>query len=354
MFSKLWRNLTVRYNPHPEDQAFRERACEQEHDGLTVTVAVMSDRESRRYFGVALAHRGLQPVWIRAKNASDQAYRLDFFSLDAAYYTPLEAAYICHFSVGRRLLSFGGLAWLFLPLLPLIPLKLFGAWAANRRIDALFKKESFRFGPIQPQTERCGVVFTTLDEGHKNVEIDFVAQLRTSRFTYSLDVPGLDVLEVDQPSAEPPLREASEVDLKDWIRGFARCTTNKSGGREGDPLNLVVIGDRAGIRRSFGGRWDETEAITLFDLPEDGPCFSVRRRVSLFSGKLPVRGRTNAGHGAGKGPRQHLRADPSSSLENGPGLSGATGVDWAGESRYRRAVHAQDLELDDAPHRPGR
>ena len=46
--------------------------------------------------------------------------RLDPLSIDPAYYTPLEAAYVNHFSVGKRLLSFGLLAWFFLLLIPLV------------------------------------------------------------------------------------------------------------------------------------------------------------------------------------------------------------------------------------------
>jgi hypothetical protein len=81
----------------------------------------MSDCESKQYFGVSLARRGLQPVWIHCVNNSEFAYRLDVYSLDPTYYTPLEAASISHCSVGKRLLSFGILSWMFLPLLPLLP-----------------------------------------------------------------------------------------------------------------------------------------------------------------------------------------------------------------------------------------
>lgn len=273
LFSKLMRWFTVAYLPRTTDRPFLDRSQQQTGDGLQVTVAVMSDRESHQYFGVRLARRGLQPVWIRCVNASDFAYRLDFYSVDPAYYTPLEAAYVSHFSVGKRLLSFGGLAWLFLPLLPLIPLKLWGARAANRRMDALFKKESFRFGPIRPKTERSGVVFTNLDEGNKNMEMELVAQDHVCRFDFSLEVPGLAVHDTDEPARAPKLREATEDELKSWASEFARCTTNKAGTHEGDPLNLLVVGDRATIRQSFGGRWDEAEAITLSTCVKTGRAF---------------------------------------------------------------------------------
>ena len=42
-----------------------------------------------------------------------------------------------------------------------------------------------------------------------------------------------------------------------------RSTTNRRGTNEGDPLNLVVIGDFDTILGGFGARWDETETISF-------------------------------------------------------------------------------------------
>lgn len=125
--AKMLQWFTVRFDPNVEDRSFLERAEPQTRDGLSVKVAVLSDRESQRHFGVHLSRRGLQAVWIERENRSDRVVRLDFYSVDSAYYTPLEAAYVCHFSMGERLLSFGVLSWLFLPLLPLLPFKLVSA-----------------------------------------------------------------------------------------------------------------------------------------------------------------------------------------------------------------------------------
>ncbi len=42
-----------------------------------------------------------------------------------------------------------------------------------------------------------------------------------------------------------------------------RSTTNRRGSVEGDPLNLVVIGEFGTILNGFGARWDETETISF-------------------------------------------------------------------------------------------
>ena len=63
-----YRLLRVPYTPRPEEQAFVQRAEVQRDDELVVRVAVLDDRESGRFFGVPLAHRGIQPVWLQITN----------------------------------------------------------------------------------------------------------------------------------------------------------------------------------------------------------------------------------------------------------------------------------------------
>lgn len=42
-----------------------------------------------------------------------------------------------------------------------------------------------------------------------------------------------------------------------------RATANKRGDKEGDPINLVVVGNRPVVRQAFGVRWDDVETTTL-------------------------------------------------------------------------------------------
>jgi hypothetical protein len=185
--------------------------------------------------------------------------------VDPGYYTSLEAAYVNHFAVGKRLLSFGLLAWVFLPLIPLVPFKLFGARAANRRMNAYFKTRGFRPGPIQPGGERAGFLFVGVDEGIKNVDLKVVAGDSLVEFGFSLEVPGLTLGDEgdEEEASRTTSNEIDESALRDLLEGQPRSTTNQLGTREGDPLNLAVVGDRATILRCFGARWDEVESITF-------------------------------------------------------------------------------------------
>ena len=116
-----------------------------------VTAAVADAVESERIFGVPLARRGLQPVFLRIVNHSDRSLRLHLVSIDPNYYTPLEAAALNHFSIGKRLSAFGILAWwALLPVLALIPFKLITAYRANRRMDECFQSQAFHLRPFPP------------------------------------------------------------------------------------------------------------------------------------------------------------------------------------------------------------
>jgi hypothetical protein len=261
----LLRWLTVDYTPRPEETSFLERAQRQSIPKAEATVSVLSDRESKRFFGISLSRRRIQAVWLRIANHTDQPLWLDLFGIDPSYYTPLEAACVCHFSLGKRLVSFGALAWMFLPLVPLLPFKILGARFANRRMDAFFKAHGYHAGPIKPRGEKQGFVFTTLDEGLKNLDVKLVGVEGTYEFNFSVTVPGL-VLRECLDDVTPDARASTPVDsagLRDWIQRQPPATANRRGTVEGDPLNLVVVGDHATILQCFGARWDQAESITF-------------------------------------------------------------------------------------------
>jgi hypothetical protein len=159
--------LSINYSPYPEERSFLERAHIRREGDVETTVAVPSDRESERIFGIRLSSRGLQAVWLEVTNGGGEQLWLDRVQVDPNYYTPLEAAQLAHFSMGKRLAAFGLLGWLFFPLLPLIPLKLLGVRAANHRLDNLFRIVGFPTEVIPPGKKVSGFLFTGLDEAVK-------------------------------------------------------------------------------------------------------------------------------------------------------------------------------------------
>jgi hypothetical protein len=265
----LWNSrwLGVPYAPRPEERAYLARAEVRQDDTAVVRASVLAKGESERFFGAPLARRGIQPVWLEITNNGGHPYRLRLASLDPNYYPPLEAAYANHFHIGRRLVGFGLLAWLFLPLAVLLPFKILAARAANRRMNAYFQEHGLGWGLIRPGDTVAGFVFTSLDEGTKQFSVRLLGPAGSKEFAFSVAVPGLKVDHARRPLDAPAnLKEAVECDeaeLRRRIEAMPRCTTNGKGTVEGDPLNLVVIGDFETVLSGFGARWDETETITL-------------------------------------------------------------------------------------------
>lgn len=234
---------------------------------VEIKVAALSAHESSRFFGVPLARRGIQPVWLEISNRGDGPLFFDRVHLDPNYYPPLEAALVNHFAIVKRLAEFGALAWFFLPLILLLPLKFVGARRANRQMDDFFRKHALPIGAIAPGATARGFMFTLLDDGIKIVPVRVLSQDEVHEFVVSVRIPGLVVdyqeRPFDQLFAPDALIDCDEVRLREHLGKQPRATTNRLGAREGDPANLVVIAEFSTIQTAFGTRWDETETITF-------------------------------------------------------------------------------------------
>jgi hypothetical protein len=259
--------LGVPYRPRPDERPFLDREQVRQEGEVEVKVAVLSSRESDRFFGVPLARRGIQPVWLEISNRGEGPLFFDRVHLDPNYYPPLEAALVNHFAIGKRLATFGALAWVFLPLLVFLPLKYLGARRANRRMDEYFRAHALPLGAIAAGKTSAGFVFTLLDDGTKIVCVRLLTHDKTHEFVFSVPIPGLVVDYEKRPFDElhdaDSLVDCDEVTLRDRLRQQPRATCNRIGMREGDPANLVVIADFRTVLSAFGTRWDETETINL-------------------------------------------------------------------------------------------
>jgi hypothetical protein len=218
----------ITYSPGPFFEIpFRERVQSKFDDDIRVSVAVLSAAESRRLFGVDLALDRIQPVWVRVENHDTKAYRLMSSGLDPDHFSPLEAAYLNHY--------------------------LFPA-STNREIDDLFRSLSFR-NPIVSGTSVSGFLFANLDEDMKVVDIDLISRGKFKYFTFFVQVPGFkaDYHEVDFEKLihEDEIIDVDENQLRKALNDLPCCTTGKNGIKNGDPLNLILIGHREDINAAF-------------------------------------------------------------------------------------------------------
>jgi len=228
------------FNPRPlEEVPFRERAQTKSEGNVTVTAAVPSAEESRKLFGVSIYKRGVQPIWLQIENKDEEPVYFLPLSLDPNYFSPFEAAYVSHFAY---------------------------VTPANDEMDRYFFRRRQRIR-IDPGTIRSGFVYTPVDEGTKAFNVDLVGEDHLVRtFTFFIHVPGLRAdyheVEFEDLYSKEEILSYDEKGLKEALERLPCCTTNKKGSEEGDPLNLVVIGEGEDVFHAFiRAGWDETETI---------------------------------------------------------------------------------------------
>jgi hypothetical protein len=147
--------------------------------------------------------------------------------LDPDYFSPLEAAYAFHGTIGR---------------------------SVNEKIDDHFTVMNFR-NPIAPGASVSGFIFTNRDEGTKVVDIDLIGYGKTKFFTFFVPVPGIkaDYHEIDFENlyGEEEIVNLDEKELRTELEDLPCCATNEEGTENGDPLNLILIGSREDLSSAF-------------------------------------------------------------------------------------------------------
>lgn len=231
------------FEPRPlEEVPFRERQETRTAEGVTVSVAVPTADEAERIYGVRLASRNVQPVWLEVRNERDRPLWYLPPGTDPNGFVPSEAAFAFHH--GRALAG---------------------------EMDAHFEALAFR-NPVPPGESVSGFVLVDLDEGYKAVHVDLVGRGFAQGFTFVFVDPDFrsDVSRVDLDALyteDELVRLEDEVELRAALEALPACTTNRSGDAEGDPLNLVLIGERGEIFAALVRRgWQATEVLSLASL----------------------------------------------------------------------------------------
>lgn len=220
--------------------AYVARARSGTQGEVRVSAAVLSADESSAVFGVPLADKLIQPVWIEIENHEDVPYWLMFAGLDSAFFPASEAAEaMASGSSGHRLAE----------------------------LDRRFKELAFR-NPVPPGGTVSGFVLTNMHEGVKLLQIDLFADQRSHSFSFLAQVPGLRtdykesrVFQRDYVATDIGVVDfTNDAEFRAALEALPCCATNKDGSRNGDPLNLIIIG---GIDDAFPALvrrgWSPTE-----------------------------------------------------------------------------------------------
>jgi hypothetical protein len=119
--------------------------------------------------------------------------------------------------------------------------------------------------PIRPESTQAGFVLVNLDEDFKAVDIDLLSREAIKNFSFIIADPEFraDIKEVDFETlyaAEDIINIEDEEALRQVLEELPCCTTNADGDEYGDPLNLVLIGERNDILPALVRRnWHATE-----------------------------------------------------------------------------------------------
>ncbi|MEA3410610.1 MAG: LssY C-terminal domain-containing protein [Pseudomonadota bacterium] len=228
------------FEPRPlDDVPFRDRAQTQQRGELSVTVAIPTQEEATGIYGVDLSEREMQPVWIEVKNDSDLPVWFLPSGLDPSYFSAAEAAYPFSSSTSGK---------------------------KGRVIEDHFHTLQFR-NPIQPGTTTSGFLIVNRDEGFKAIDVDILTREDSSSFTFIIVDPAFrgdfTLVDFDTLYSDAEIVAIDDEDaLRRAIELLPCCTANEKGTEEGDPLNLVLIGDAQDVFPAFIRRgWHGTEVI---------------------------------------------------------------------------------------------
>ena len=227
----------------PADVGYLERARSGTVGGVHVSAAALSAEESSAVYGAPLAKKMIQPVWIEVENKEDVPYWMLFPGLDPNYFPASEAAEAIAAYDSR------------------VPLA---------TLERRFRQLAFR-NPVPPGATVSGFVLTNLQEGVKLLQIDLFASHRSRSLSFLAGVPGLradyhrsKVFRKFQPSSATVDEVTDYTDDQQFraaLRALPCCVTNEAGSKNGDPLNLVVIGGLEDAFPSLVRRgWSPTES----------------------------------------------------------------------------------------------
>lgn len=218
---------------------YQSRAETRSEGNVAVSAAALSAIESEAAYGLPLAEKGIQPVWVEIRNGAARPLWLLYPGLDPNFFPASEAADA--FAVGE-------------------------SREKRYAIGERFARVGFR-NPVLPGETRSGFVLTHLEEGVKLIQLDLVADDRAYSFSLFTIVPGF---RSDYQASAVFRREVypasdirdyeNDTDFRAALEALPCCATNRDGTKHADPLNLVIVG---GLDDAFPGLvrrgWRPTE-----------------------------------------------------------------------------------------------
>jgi hypothetical protein len=230
---------------------------------VTVAASILTDAEARQHFGVDFQRHELQALWLSVRNGTDRPLWFIRNVLDRDFYSSDEAALLVQSDVVRD---------------------------ARPALLQYLRDESIR-ARLQPRTITEGFVFLPRVEGGRYVDIRlqhdaYVDGVAAQAGTPSAKIPAGDGLpwelrfefalplpdgEFDYERLNPARTYAGRTlpdltldELRATLEQLPCCAANASGSAEGDPLNVVIVGEAENVLHALTrAGWSFTHRISL-------------------------------------------------------------------------------------------
>lgn len=235
----LTASCATSFSPQPVDvQTGPGEIQTQNQNDMTVSTTILSDEQAARLYGVELADFGLQAIWLRIENRTEHAHWLLVSALDPNYFPPDEAAVLFHAGLGSD---------------------------DEQAVTGHFRALAI---PLKsaPGSVNEGFVLAPRHEGGRYVMVKLASNQHFLDFGFAVTLPDGDFdFERLDPAGIYGDRELPDLDLatlRQELRALPCCVKDASGERNGDPLNLVVIGDVGDVLAAMSrAGWSFTHRI---------------------------------------------------------------------------------------------
>lgn len=254
---------------------------------VSVSVSILTDEQAQQHFGVDFGGHGLQALWMSVSNGSDRRLWFIRNMLDPDFYSAEEAALLVQGDIPSD---------------------------SRPALHQHFRDESIR-AQLAPRTISEGFVFLPRVEGGRYVDIRLQGdayledtetsgaaaggvapppgQPRELRFDFALPLPDGDFdyerLDTSRIFGGQPLPNLTLDELRSTLEQLPCCATDTDGQREGDPLNVVIVGETSDVLNSLSrSGWSFTHRIDFRSIRREvgaaiaGSAYPVAPVSSLY------------------------------------------------------------------------
>lgn len=247
------------------EAALADRIQTKTVERVTVSACLLTDEEARQRYGVSLAKKGLQAVWLRVANKTPDENWLLTAHLDPDYFTADEAAYLFRHH------------WFS---------KAFGATQQHFRDLAMRSR-------LEAGKTYEGHVLIPRTEGGRFVEVTVNGNSHVRRFGFPLRMADghFDFEKMDPTAIHSGQKtvNVSRSQLRTRLEQLPAAVTNAKGTDSGDPLNVVLVGEPAQMMAalsecgwSFTHRIDSTTVRRMIGAALNGQSYLNAPVSSLY------------------------------------------------------------------------